>query len=218
MKPNTDRVSSVEQSLRYGQKCLIQVLIIAPLFEEGNRCRRLLVEIMRGLERYDVGSTLPDLPGTGESLIMISKASLSDWHDAVNAVSAKIKPTLIASFRGGALIDGAPNAKGWWRCAPETGERIARDLRRTRLDGGADETPLYAGNPISEALLTALESATALDVSPLRTVRLASDAGEADARFVGIPLWRRAEPGDDPELACALANDIAEWARTCAAS
>jgi hypothetical protein len=218
LNPPATRVCGVEQSLSYGRKCPVQALFIAPLFEEHNRCRRLLVEIMRGLERKGVGSTLPDLPGTGESLIDISDISLEDWRDAVDVTSAATSPTLIVSFRGGALIDGVNHAKGWWRCAPETGARIARDLRRTRLDAVTDDPPLYGGNPISDTFLTALESATPAGVTPLRTVRLASDTADADAKFPGIPLWRRAEPGEDPELAQALASDIASWARLCAAS
>ena len=51
----------------------------------------------------------------------------------------------------------------------------------------------------------------------LRTVRLNSDAAEADAKLAGTPLWRRAEPGDDPELAAAMVADIAWWMSQCAA-
>ena len=63
-----------------------------------------------------------------------------------------------------------------------------------------------------------LEAATPALVAPLRTVRLESDAAEADAKVAGSPLWRRAEPGEDAALAAALAADLAAWTKQCAAS
>ncbi len=198
--------------LRYGINYPLQIIIIEPLFEEKNRCRRLLSSVMRGLANNGIGSVLPDLPGTGESLLDISAVSFDDWQDALKAVVDAIKPEVVASLRGGALLDGAVAAKGCWRFAPETGARIARDLRRTRLSGSA----LYAGHAISDSFLNALESAIPCPLVPLRTLRLESDAGDADTRVAGTPLWRRAEPGDDPELAAKLVADLTDWVKQCA--
>lgn len=201
-----------ELLLRYGDSFPIQIIIIQPLFEEANRCRRLLANVMRGLAGNGIGSALPDLPGMGESLVDISAISLGDWQSALRAAAEVIKPVVIASLRGGALIDGGIAAKGYWRFAPETGRRIVRDLRRTQISGSA----LYAGHAISDAFLNMLESATPPPLAPLRTLRLESDAGEADARIAGTPLWRRAEPGDDAALAASLAADLTDWVKQCA--
>jgi hypothetical protein len=198
--------------LSYGNNLSIQVIIIQPLFEESNRCRHLLVSVMRELAANGIGSALPDLPGTGESLADIRDVAFSDWQEALSAFAQVIKPVVIASLRGGALLDGGLPAKGYWRFAPETGTRIVRDLRRTQLSG----SPLYAGHAISDAFLAALEVAPTAPLAPLRTLRLESDAGEADAKIAGSPLWRRAEPGDDPQLAAALVADLTDWVTQCA--
>jgi hypothetical protein len=200
--------------LRYGSNHSQQIIIIAPLFEEANRCRKLLADVMRGLASHRIGSVLPDLPGTGESSVDISNVAFSDWHETLLAVVETIKPVVIASLRGGALLDGGIAAKGYWRFAPETGARIVRDLKRTQLGGGT----LYAGHAISDDFLAALEDTAPAALSPLRTLRLEGDAGEADAKLAGSPLWRRAEPGDDPALAAALVADLTEWVKICAAS
>lgn len=198
--------------LRYGINLPPQIVIIESLFEEKNRCRRLLASLMRGLADNGIGSVLPDLPGTGESLLDISTVSFGDWRNALRAVAEATKPMVVASLRGGALLDGTIPAKGHWRFAPETGARIVRDLRRTQISG----SPLYAGHAISDDFLNVLESAIPTPLAPLRTLRLESDAGEADARIAGTPLWRRAEPGDDSALAAKLVTDLTDWVRQCA--
>jgi hypothetical protein len=167
---------------------------------------------MRGLAVNGIGSVLPDLPGTSESQLDISTVSFDDWQDALQAVAEATKPIVIASLRGGALLDGAIAAKGHWRFAPETGARIVRDLKRTQLSGSA----LYAGHAISNGLLNRLETALPLPLLPLRTLRLENDKEEADARIAGAALWRRAEPGDDPALAAALVTDLTNWVNQCA--
>ena len=198
--------------LRHGVNYPLQVIIIEPLFEEANRCRRLLVSVMRGLAANGIGSALPDLPGTGESLADLRDVAFSDWHEALSVVVEMVKPVVIASLRGGALLDGGLPAKGHWRFAPETGARIVRDLRRTQLSGSA----LYAGHAISDSFLNKLESAIPRPLAPLRTLRLENDASDADSKIAGSQLWRRAEPGDDPELAAKLVADLTAWVKQCA--
>jgi hypothetical protein len=195
-----------------------QLLILEPLFEEKNRTRRLIAQIMVALDQAEIGTILPDLPGTGESLTDISKVSIADWQDAVKAAVLQAKPGYVASFRGGALLDDQRLAT--WRFAPEDGARIARDLRRTQLASGS-ASPLYAGHALSDPFLGALEDLVPAPLpAPLptvRTVRLARDIADADARYEGAPLWRRAEPGEDVGLAIALAQDLISWIATCAA-
>jgi hypothetical protein len=204
-----------EQWMQKGTEHRIQILIIEPLFEEKNRTRRLIADVMRGLEAAGIGSTLPDLPGTGESLVDIAAVSLGDWRNAAHAVADAIKPMCVASFRGGALLDYV--ADHVWRLAPETGARIVRDLKRTQL-ASAGPTPLYAGHPLSHEFLDELATAVPLGSVAIRTVRLESDPLDADLKIVGTPLWRRAEPGDDIELAAAISADLASWTMQCAAS
>jgi hypothetical protein len=208
-------VSDSENWFRTGSGHALQILIWEPLFEETNRCRRLIAEMLRALDALGVGSTLPCLPGTGESLADIGDVVLADWHGAATGAVAAVRPIVIASLRGGALLDGCGPARGHWRFAPEPGARIVRDLRRTQLAG---DTGLYAGHRLSEAFLSELEAAEPAAVAPLRTLRLESDALPADLKVTGTPLWRRAEPSEDAALAAALADDLAAWVKQCAAS
>ena len=200
--------------VRHGVGHPQQILILEPLFEEKNRTRRLIADIMRGLDGLQIGSTLPDLPGTGESLIDIADVRLDDWRSALSAAADLINPTTTVSFRGGALFDDhAPSA---WRFAPETGARIVRDLKRSQLASAA-AVPLYAGHALSDTFLAELDLLAPPSRDNLRIVRLESDAAEADTKVVGTPLWRRAEPGDDAALANAIVADIASWMSQCAA-
>ena len=190
-----------------------QIIIFEPLFEEKNRTRRLMADVMRGLDHVDIGCTLPDLPGTGESVRDIATVSMADWRSAADAVIASINPAVTASFRGGALLTGAGNV---WRFAPESGERIVRDLKRTAL-ASVSATTLYAGHALAETFLAELEGAQLPQPVRLRTIRLDSDAGDADAKMIGTPLWRRAEPGEDSALAVAIIADLTEWVKLCVA-
>lgn len=203
-----------ELCARLGAQHAQQILIIEPLFEEKNRTRRLIADIMRGLNERHIGTTLPDLPGTGESLTEIAEVSFLNWKEAIKAATQAIAPTITVSLRGGALLD--VDAHCAWRFAPETGARIVRDLRRSQLASAA-ALPLYAGHALSDQFLTELGASVAPTHANLRTVRLHSDAAEADATLEGTPLWRRAEPGDDPALAATIVNDITAWMSQCAA-
>lgn len=201
----------VRSWLRFGESHGLQILVIEPLFEEANRCRKLIADIMRGLDAHGIGSRLADLPGTGESCIDLADVRMDHWRAAIAAYA----PRLIASFRGGALLDEAAG-RAVWRFAPETGTRIARDLKRAAL-ASADAT-LFAGHALNADFLSELEAATPFPLPHLRTVRLDTDPEAADQKVAGSPLWRRAEPGEDRALAQRLTEDLANWARQCAAS
>lgn len=198
--------------LSFGESHALQVVVIEPLFEEANRCRKLVADFMRALDSLEIGCRIAELPGAGESEEPISQVSLAAWQQAASSQSQPF----VASFRGGALIDGAVAGSAHWRFSPETGMRIMRDLRRAMLANG--DGAQFAGHALTQVFADELEAALPLPVKRLRTVRLASDPAEADRRVEGIPLWRRAEPGEDPALARALASDLADWIRQCAAS
>lgn len=205
------------------------VLIVPPLFEEANRMRRTLVLAMRALAAEGLAAILPDLPGQNESLVPLDRVDLGRWRDALAEIVSDVDgPTVIASFRGGALIDHKAQAKAWWRLAPVSGASLLRTLMRARvsadreagvassLEALQDEAKtaplLLAGNRLSSAMIAQLGSAEAQPVEPLRSIGLGTDG------IAGTPLWLRAEPGEDPAMAEAIAADIAAWSKTCGIS
>lgn len=217
-----------EAMLRFGPADGPVVIMLPGLFEEYNRTRSFAVTICRMLADCGVASVLPDLPGQGESLVPTQDVTLDDWRDAIRSVleaQGALNPVLIASMRGGSIIHSETGVCGHWRLSPITGQTVLRDLMRTQAVTGdtpaglADQTIEVAGNVISRPLADALEA----DVdrppfqAPLRTIRLQSDPAPADLKLPGAPLWRRAEPGNDPALAALLADDLTDWVRRCAA-
>lgn len=181
------------------------LLFLPPLFEEMNRTRALLATTMRRLAALGFGCWLPDLPGTGESERALDRVGWDEWRDAAAAAAQISGAVASVSLRGGALLDEVAPRR--WRLAPATGASLARDLARAGLmtDGGG------GGYAPSQALLGALGSAEPSPGGDVRIVRLASDRAEADLKLEGPPLWRRAEPQNSPELAEAIASDVADW-------
>ncbi|MDR6832378.1 MULTISPECIES: hypothetical protein [unclassified Sphingopyxis] len=207
------------------------VLFVPPLFEEANRTRRTLVLAMRALSADGFASMLPDLPGQNESLVPLEQVNLATWQTALADTAAAIDgPLIIASLRGGALIDHHAKAAVWWRLAAVGGASLLRTLMRARVaadrEAGLISSPgslqaeaataplLLAGNRLSPAMIAQLGSAEAQPVLPLRTVTVGS---AADA-IAGTPLWLRAEPGEDSVMAEAIATDITAWSTTCGIS
>ena len=205
-----------ERIQRVGSGHSTQVLILEPLFEEKNRTRRLIAQIMQLLDNRGIGTALPDLPGTGESFVNSDTLKFSDWLLSAQAATQSLRPTAIISFRAGSLLDGVISAAPRWRFAPETGARAVRDLERMRLTAVNDPN-LYGGHRLRPEFVEQLRAATLSSGFLCRTVRLETDAMKADHKVIGTPLWRRAEPGEDAALAQALTNDLEHWIRTCAA-
>lgn len=202
-----------------------------PLFDEANRLRRTLVLTMRALAERGLSSALPDLPGQNDSLLPTEDATLTGWRDALSAFAAnEPTPLLVASWRGGALIDDAvADATGYWRMAPVAGASLVKTMIRTRIAGEkeagravtaeqikaeAANGPIeLAGNLLSGSMVAELETATPADVSPLRQVAV----GVGEGKLPGSALWLRAEPDEDAAMAQAMASDIHDWAMACAA-
>ncbi len=203
-----------EWMMRIGAEDAPAILFVPPLFEEMNRTRALIVDVMRRLTALGHGCWLPDLSGTGESLRALADVQWSDWrHDVTSAcahVSEKAGMPIIASLRGGALLDDAAEARGWWRFAAVDGAALTRDMVRAGLAGVE-----WAGYAPSAELKADLAAATPEPLERLRRVRLATDRAAADARIDGPALWRRSEPGSSAELAEALSADLHAWGRTC---
>ncbi len=217
-----------EAMLRFGPAGGPVVVMLPALFEEHNRTRAFAVTICRMLADRGLASVVPDLPAQGESLIPTQDATIDQWQMALQGLleaQTAISSVILASIRGGAIVLNETGLSGAWRLSPVTGEGVLRDLMRARAVAGdtvqaLDDQPIEAsGNVVGRAMAKALGSAVSLPIPcvPLRTVRLESDTASADLKVPGAPLWRRAEPGNDPALAALIADDLADWVRQCVA-
>ncbi|MBC2777933.1 alpha/beta hydrolase family protein [Parasphingopyxis marina] len=199
------------------------ILIVPPLFEELNRTRKLLSDLMRALAGRGIGAHLPELPGTGESETILADANWDDWKAAVAAASNVCDAGAVVAVRGGCLLDTAHQGEKTLRFAPVEGKRLIRDLVRSRsvtdkaFDAEAQKAvfvtgpTMLGGYPIGAELACAVRDAEPRSGSSVTVVRLEGDRGEADSHIAGAPLWRRAEPTGDPALSGALADNIAAW-------
>lgn len=214
---------SEEWIMRIGEPSAPPILLLPPLFEEMNRTRAFLASIMRGLAERGFGCWLPDLPGTGESEAALETCTWESWRnaarDAADFVSSSSGKLLVtASFRGGALLDGAIAAAGHWRFAPAEGASLATDLvRSAMLAPEAMQGPVVelAGYRIADSFLADLRGAALTRPERLRTLKLKSDRGEADLKVAAPALWRRSEPANSLEMAELIASDIKMWADQC---
>lgn len=191
------------------------VIVALPLFEEANRTRTFMVRVLRLLAERGIAGALPDLPGQGESVVGTDEVTLAGLRAAFAAASASLRARIYSlGIRSGALLDGEAALAGRWHLSPVDGTDLVRELMRTRPEYFPTAwTVEIMGNEVTHALLE--ELGTASPASPARTVRMASDPRPADLKLDAAPLWRRAEPGDDPALAALIADDIATWVRAC---
>lgn len=218
-----------EAMLRFGPDTGPVVVAALPLFDEANRTRALVVTILRLLAERGIAGALPDLPGQGESLVPTHCTSLLKMQDAFSFACDKFdrdgRNCYALGVRSGVLLDVLAALAGRWHFAPMPGEKLLRELRRTAtasdpqrhdLDSlvlGGDTPIEIAGNLLAPTLLSELPAAR--PAPDARIVRLVSDAADADYKVEGSPLWRRAEPDNDPALAALLADDIVAWVHAC---
>ena len=202
-----------EAMLRFGPERGPTLIVALPLFEEANRTRASMVAVLRRLAERGIASALPELPGTGESLLATEDATLAGWRSGFAAAARSLPtPVHVVSCRGGALVYAEAQAASRWRLSPISGAETIRELRRMRSASGG---PLYAGNRLSDAMIAELELAEAGAALPSRTARLDGDPRGADTILPGRPLWRAAEPGTDPVLEAGVVEDIAAWVARC---
>lgn len=188
-----------------------RLLVLPTLFDEANKTRHFLVEVMRRLDGLGIDTFLPDLPGCNESLAPLEAQTLASWRAAAQSVAEHFGATHVLTLRSGALL--APALPGW-RYAAQSGSSVMRAMLRARViasrEAGTDETTeqLVAhgrahglelagyrlGAKLIEELMTA-EPAGAL-----------SDIAQADVGGGG--LWLRAEPSFDAAQADALASIV----------
>lgn len=201
----------------------IIIMILQPLFEEANRVRRTLAQMCRHIEDHGIGVAVPDLPGMGEHQKAAADATFAQMTNSVenlaDHLSNRSHGLFTAGFRAGCLFDDITRSNGTWRFSPEAGDRLVRTMMRTETPEDSDESVAFVqGQHVSRALLADLSIASLCEPAMLRTVRLSTDRAPADLYVDASPLWRHAEPGEDPMLAKLLANDLIHWVRTCAAS
>lgn len=198
------------------------IFIVPPLFDEMNRTRRMLVEMMRAFAENDVRTLLPDLPGCNESLTDLSTQSLASWRQAVSDCATQTAATHIASVRGGCLIDDATSLP-IWRLVPVKGASLLRTMLRTRIAAdkeagivssseqllaSATIAPIeLSGNLLGADMLSSLEAADVVGGDGITEATLAEVSGS--------PLWLRAEPGDDPAMSAAIALHLDRWSASC---
>lgn len=204
-----------EFAIRFDRRRGKRVLVVPALFDEGNKLRRLTVEVMRRLDASGVDCFLPDLPGCHDSLADIRAQSLTSWRTAIAACAEEFAATHIFSLRGGSLI--APSDRPGWRYSPIAGSRLLRGLLRARViaarESGMQETAekllsagrqsglVLAGFGLSAEMISELADSQTPATSD-QIELLQSDIG-------GAGLWLKAEPDFDPAQADGLAAAIA---------
>ena len=205
-----------EAMLRFGPSVGPVVMVAMPLFEEANRTRSVAVALLRALAARGIAGALPDLPGTGESLIPTEQVTLADWRLAFAAAAGALPGQVhVAAMRGGALVDADAAVASRWYLAPVSGAALLRETRRGRSATAGAGSDDLAGPRLSAALIVGLEGAEPTANGRLRVVRFASDPRPSDRTLNGIAPWRKAEPASDAALASALADDIATWITRC---
>ena len=214
--PAADGETRSEAALVFNRARDKRLLVIPPLFEEANKLRHQIVEVMRRLDNAGIDSVLPDLPGCNESRAHLVEQTLEGWRVSSAAAAQHFGTTHLLTVRGGALL--RPAGLPGWDYAPQDGPKILRAMVRTRIistrEAGAPETReeieatgrsegvQLAGWSIGPALFAALESAEVPAREDCVTLIDHETLG-------GRPLWLRAEPDYDAAQADAIAATIA---------
>lgn len=196
-----------------------RLLIVPPPLDEGNRLRRMLIQAMRALDAAGVDAILIDLPGCNESVQPLAEQTLAGWRQSVAAAAAHFGATHILAVRAGGLGIAEETAARLpvLAYAPQGGAALLRQMVRMRVlsarEAGREERPadliergrteglVLAGYRLGAAMIVGLEQA---GVSDAATALSQGDIG-------GPGLWLRAEPGEDPAQATALASAVARW-------
>ncbi|WP_247718132.1 hypothetical protein [Qipengyuania proteolytica] len=196
--------------LGFDQGRTTRILLLAPLFDEANKFRRQLVEIMRRLDQNGIDSFLPDMPGCNESLARHGEQSLARWQEVAARAADHVRATHVFAIRSGSWL--APEAHAGWLYAPARPAKILRSLARARTlaarEAGRDETvdSLLEQGRTKGIELTGWELGSRL-VGELETAQFEPAAAYSvieQADIGGKPLWLRAENDVDPAQADAL--------------
>ena len=119
-----------------------RLLVIPPLFDEANKFRHQIFEIMRRIDTREVDCFLPDLPGCNESTADLTQQTLGQWRAAVAAAAAHFRATHVLAIRSGGWL--VPGDIPGWLYAPVKPRQVLRSLLRARIiaarEAGRDET------------------------------------------------------------------------------
>lgn len=193
-----------------------RLLVLAALFDEGNKLRQFTVDLLRRVDAAGIDAFLPDLPGCNESRAPLERQSLAGWRAAAGAAAAHFRATHVLALRAGALCE--PGGPPTLRYAPTTGAALLRGLLRARgiasseagiaedrdalLARGRSEGLELIGYRLGAAMIRELETAEPSGGAALANIAQ-TDVG-------GAGLWLRAEPGHDPAQAEMLARRVAD--------
>lgn len=197
-----------EYTLAFDRGRTARLLVLPPLFDEANKTRHFLTEVMRRLDGAGIDSFLPDMPGCNESLAPLEAQTLTGWRAAAAGAAGHFRVTHVLAVRGGALL--APALPGWVY-AGVGGASVLRTLFRARVlasrEAGINETVErlmeqsrqigleLAGYHLGPTMISELVGAL---IPEGLTAINQGDVG-------GSGLWLRAEPGFDEAQADALA-------------
>jgi hypothetical protein len=209
--PTADGGETTEYALTFDQGRSTRVLVIPALFDEGNKLRRLTVEVMRRLDGAGIDSFLPDLPGTNESLAPLANQTLESWTGSMLAATNHFRANRLLAIRGGGLV--MPKVIPGWHYAPVKGASQLRQMLRARMlasrelgreetqDGlmaqGASAGLNLIGYQLGPELLRQLQNRVPDPRAGITAI--------AQDLIGGGGLWLRAEPAEDREQADALA-------------
>lgn len=192
-----------------------RLLFIPPLFDEHNKLRHQLVEVMQRLDASGVDCFLPDLPGCNESTACLTNHTLDSWRTAVQAAVEHFRISHVLAVRGGGLL--VPAGLPGWLYGPVAGKQLLRSMLRARTiasrEAGNEENIetltdmahtdgiTLAGWPIGAQMFVQLEEANKPAPDQFALIEQSELGGGA--------LWLRAEPDFDTDQADALAAILA---------
>lgn len=198
------------------------VLVVPPLAEEMNKCRRMFTEVARNLAARGVATVLPDLYGTGDSEGEFSAADVHVWLDDVVRTAAwsqrqgwQVRGLLctrigcVLGARYARVADAAVQCSVFWQPMTD-GERFLNQFLRLRVAASmmdADRRESVAG------LRDMLKTGHSIEVSgyevssqlaaQLDAMDLATDAGPHLGQVHWMEMVRDpAAPLPAPALRC----------------
>lgn len=214
--PQPGGAISDEQVLAFDKGRDTRLLVLAPLFDEHNKLRRQVVQIMRQIDTAGIDAFCPDLPGCNESLAPLENQTLAGWQDAALAAAERIGATHVFALRGATLF--APIDLPRFLYAPVKGKSLLKSLVRGRIiaskeagvsenseelfEKGRREGVELAGWKIGSEMFRELEAGEAQETGETTIVE--------QAEVGGAPLWLRAEPDENPAQASTLSQIVVQ--------
>lgn len=180
-----------------------RVLVVPPLFEELNRCRRMLALCGRVLVAAGYDVVLPDLSGTGDSAGGYGDASWQAWAadlanvDAWAAANPPQAPAAVLCVRAGTLLlprllaSRGPGVVVAWQPVLDGGLYLQQFLRLRAM-----ASKFAGGSETVKDLLAVLERGEAVEVAgyevssalgaALSEARVPADALPAGTSFAAL--------------------------------